>query len=171
MSIASVIAGAYTGTWNSVALNYTRRGFNLNFRQMEERIEETDLYGRSFIDAIYQGGGVTVDTICRVWGVGPAAALWPWTGSMGEIYNSTFPIAQNARSVAKALILTGVANTPATTDTAQSTAQINTFTASLTMIAPEQLQVVLNSQGREAPLRFDLLVSDSAGTGTLFAIS
>ena len=69
MSIAAPVAGAYTGTWNSNPLNYTRQGFNLNLTHKAERVEESDLYGLSLIEMIFRGTQLMIDTILKVFPV------------------------------------------------------------------------------------------------------
>lgn len=167
MAITAPVAGAYTGTWNSLALLYTRRGFNLHFTQRGERVEESDLYGRSLIDIIYTGAQVSIDTTCMVYTANIKTVFWPWTGTFGVVYNTTNPIAQLASTAGKSLVLTTVANTPAAAG-----AGPNTVTANPSIISPDNDQtLVLNSQLREVPLRFDCLTTDSTGTGSVIALT
>ena len=167
MSIVAVVAGAYTGTYNSNPLAYTRRGWNVNFAQKVERIEESDLYGETLIDEVYRGGTITIDTICRVYSTNVTAALQPWGGAVGQVYTSARPIGQLASAqnagAGNALVLTVVSSTPAV-------GNINTLTAKV-IIAADQLQIMLNSQARDVPVRFDVLLSDNTGTGTLLTLT
>lgn len=165
MSIAAVVAGSYSGTWNSVALQYTRQGFTLHWNLKVERVEESDLYGLSLIDLIYRGAQVMVDCIGKVYGAGVTGPLAAWTGTFGTVYSAASPIGQLGSGIAKALVLTAVANTPAAT-----AGNIATFTAALTMIrADNDFQLILDSRGRDVPLSWDVLLKDTAGTGTFFA--
>lgn len=162
MGIVAPIAGAYTGTWNSVALNYTRQGFSLNFTQKAERIEETDLYGLSLIDMVYRGATLSIDMIGKIYGAGTTGPLWPWTATFGVVYAAATPIARLATTVAQALVLTAVAGTPAAASPA-------TLTAAKAIISPDNnMQVVFNSTLREVPLRWDVLLTESASVGSLF---
>ena len=166
MAITAPIAGAYTGVHNSNALNYTRQGYNLNFVQKGERIEETDLYGLSLIEIIGRGSQMTIDTICKIYSSSTYGALWPWgTFTAGGVYAAATPISRLASSVAASLVLTAVANTPAAATPA-------TMTASKSIISPDQnLQLIFNSVHREVPLRFDVLLTDTTGTGSLFTMT
>ncbi len=165
MAITAPIAGAYTATWNSVPLLYTRQGFNLNLTLKGERIEETDLYGLSLIDIVYRGAQLTIDTICKVYGAGATGPLAAWVASLGQVYTAARPIAQLASTAAAPLVLTAVANTPAASSPA-------TFTATKSIVSPDNnFQLIFNSQHREVPLRWDVLTIDTAGVGSLFALT
>lgn len=165
MAISAVVAGAYTGTFSGSPLNYTRRGYNLNFAQKYEQINETDLYGEMLVDAVYRGGALSIDTICRVYSSITNSALTPWAAVWGRVYSSLFPIGSVASITGQQpLVLTAVANTPA------ALAGPVTLTAKV-VIAADQLQMVFNSQARDVPLRFDVYVQDNSGVGTLFTTS
>jgi hypothetical protein len=166
MAITAPIAGAYTGTYNSVAINYTRSGYNINFMLRAERVDETDIYGNSLIDLIYRGAQLTIDTIAKVYAAGSTGPLAAWASSFnGQVYAAAKPIAQLASTAAAALVLTAVANTPAASSPA-------TFTATKSIISPDNnFSLIFNSQLREVPLRWDVLTTDSAGTGSMFALT
>lgn len=167
MAITAPIAGAYTGTLNpaaagAVALNYTRQGFNLNFTQKGERVEESDLYGLSLIEIVYRGAQMTVDTICKVYAAVTRDALFPWAGAFGRVYNAANPISALASVLPDALVFTAVANTPAASSPA-------TLTCPAVSLSPDQnFNIILNSVVREVPLRWDVLLSDTAAVGSLF---
>src|ERR1051326_5212118 len=114
MGIVAPIAGAYTGTYNrsaagAAALNYTRSGFNINFTQKGERIEETDLYGLSLIDIVYRGSQASIDMICKVYSTTTVGAMFPWAlATLGSVYTAAFPIAQLANTGPDSLVLTSV---------------------------------------------------------------
>lgn len=166
MAIVAPIAGAYTGTYNrsgggAQALNYTRQGFNINLVQRGERIEETDLYGLCLIDIVYRGAQCTIDMICKVYSSTVTGALWPWSTPLGTVYTPSLAIAQLANTGPDALVLTSVAGTPAVSSPA-------TLTASVILSPDSANSFKLDSTLREVPLRFDCLLQDSAGTGSLF---
>ena len=172
MAITAPVAGAYIGAYNkkaagSLALGYTRQGFNLTFTQKGERIEETDLYGLSLIEVVYRGAGLTIDMTCKVYGalaaVGGVNALWPWHTTFGTIYTAALPIARLASTTPDVILLTAVANTPAATLAAPAT-----VTASVVLSPDNANAIKLDSTHREVPLKFDCLLIDTAGTGSLF---
>ncbi len=165
MAITAPIAGAYTSVWNSVPVLYTRQGWNLNFMLKGERIEETDLFGLSLIEIIYRGAQLTMDAVGKIYGNGTTGPVRGWVTSFGQVYTATRPIAQAASALvaSSALVLTAVANTPA-----QSTPA--TLTGAVAIISPDNnFQYIFDSRVREAPLKFDILTIDTAGTGSLFS--
>ncbi len=167
MAIVAPIAGAYTATYNrkgagAAALNYTRQGFNLNFTQKGERIEETDLYALTLIDIVGRGAGLTIDTICKVYSTAVTGALWPWATPLGTVYTGALPLATLASTTPDVIIFTAVAGTPAAASPA-------TLTSKVTLSPDNANSFKLDSTLREVPLRCDSLLIDSpTGTGTLF---
>jgi hypothetical protein len=171
MAITAPIAGAYVGTYDrngagALPLAYTRTGYNLNFTQKAERVEETDIYGLNLIEMIYRGANLTIDTICKVYSSVTRGAFWPWMTTVGQVYNAAFPISQLGSAINNILLLTAVANTPAAV--AQSPL---TCTANVIISPDNNLQIVFNSTLREVPLKFDVLLRDSGGTGSLFTMT
>ena len=165
MAITAPLAGAYTTLYGGNALGYTRQGFNLNFVQKGERIEETDLYGLSLIEIIGRGSQMTIDTICKLWFSSTYGALWPWASTFGNVYTAAAPISRQASSIGGAIVMTVVANTPAAV-----AASPTSLTATKSILSPDQnLQVIFNSVHREVPLRWDVLTIDTTGTGSLFS--
>jgi len=145
-----VIAGHYTSTYNASSLAYTRRGYILHWTSHAEKIDESDAYGRTLLDGIYQGGDIDIEAICRVDSAAAKAAFWPWGASLGAIASTAAPIGRRFTDVAAAFVATVVASTPAATF-----ASPTTITASLAILAPEvDQQIIFSSQAREIPLRF-----------------
>lgn len=106
---------------------------------------------------------MTIETECRVYSTATKAALWVWASTFGNTYAAATPIAQLASGLSASLVLTTVANTSAATNPAS-------LTASKSILSPDQnFQVIFNSVDRTVPLRWDVLTTDSAGTGSLFA--
>lgn len=173
MAIVAPIAGAYTGTINpaaagAVALNYTRQGFNLNFTQKNERVEETDLFGLCLIELVGRGAQMTIDCICKIYNSATRDALFPWSGAtgFGRVYNAANPIGKLASGSLDALVFTAVASTSAAASPA-------TLTAPSVKLSPDNSsQIVLSSVVREVPLKWDVLMTESAGispqVGSLF---
>ncbi len=165
MAIVAPIAGAYTGTYSGNPLNYTQRGYTLHFTQHGQKINETDLYGRSLVEIVYLGASMTIETVCKVYGSAVVSALWGWESTFGNVYSGLFPISSLASQQGAPLVLTSVAGTPAASSPA-------TFTAGLCIVSPDQdLSLVFNSESRDVPLRFDVLLVDVASTGSLFSVS
>ena len=169
MGIVAPIAGAYTGTLNPAgagasALNYTRQGFNLNFTQKGEKLEESDIFGMSLIEIVGRGCQMTIDCVCKIYAAVTRDALFPWSGptGFGRVYNAANPIGKLASSALDALIFTSVAGTSAAASPA-------TLTAPSVKLSPDNNSaIILNSTIRDVPLRWDVLLTDSAGVGSLF---
>lgn len=167
MAIAAPVAGAYVGSYNRssagfAAMNYMRNGFTLSFSQKGERIEETDLYGLCLIDIVHRGSQLSIECIGKVYGAGVTGPLWPWAAPFGTVYNAGSPIGQLANTAPDTLLLTAVSGTPA------ASAGPVTLTSNVIISPDSQQQINFNSTLREVPLRFDALLQDTAGTGTLF---
>ena len=176
MAISTVVAGAYTSTLLSLALGFTQDGFSIQRVNHQEEINQSDIYGRTLLDAVYMGADTYIQTTCRTSTQGSRSAFWPfiafagtWT-ELGQIYSTAHPIGTLATSNSTAsLALTAVANTPAAT-----TADPATLTASKCALAPNfNGELLLSSRARSIPIRFALYPTDAGGsvvptTGTVF---
>lgn len=105
------ICGAYTATWNSLALGQTADGFRLS-HQIFKRIITGDLYAETPQDAVMRGADLTLAMRLIEYNAAAIQTLkWPisatkWTvGSVGYLAVGS--------SLAKALVLTAVTGTPA----------------------------------------------------------
>ena len=152
MALGVLVAGAYTGTWNSVALGLTRTGFTIANTTKAEIINETDGYGLTTIDWIYRGMDVFCQYNCREYKAGPIGAFWPWGGNqMGRVVTAAVPIGSLASGAAKPFVLTVTANTPAAGAPA-------TITGLLSLLAPNfDAQLLYDSRLREVPIRMQFL--------------
>ena len=86
MALGTFVAGPYTSTYNwqaagAVDLGITEKGYNLSVQHVTENVDETDTYGRSVIDQIYQGTNVTLDMVCKEYKASPLRALHPWNAT------------------------------------------------------------------------------------------
>ncbi len=122
------------------------------------------MYGLCLIDIVGRGAQMTIDTICKVYAAVTRDALFPWSGAtgFGRVYNAANPIGKLASGSVDALVFTAVANTSAASSPASLTAP------SVKLSPDNNLAIVLNSTIREVPLRWDVLVTDSAAVGSLF---
>lgn len=169
MSLTTPVAGAYTSVYNSLPLAYTRQGYNLNFSQKGERIEESDLYGKCLLEIIGQGAQLSIDATFMVYSAAVVGAMWPWIGggSFGTVYTPLYPISGQATQNGHAFVLTAVAGTPVANGPGPQT-----VTANPAIIAPDQnTQLTFGSMARMVPLRFDVMISDSGGTGSLLTVT
>lgn len=171
MAIETVVAGAYTGTWNSIAIGMTRNGFTLSAEGKQEVINQTDLYGDTIIDLVYRGRDTYLEWVAKVWRNASPTLWWPWGATIGTIWTVAAPIARLGSAVAQSLVLTAVANTPAASKPA-------TLTASKAILAPGfNASLLFDSRCRDVPLRMLALPTDDAvtagaiGNGTVIAVT
>lgn len=161
IALDTLISGAYSGTYNAVAVGITRQGFDLDMTVKQEMIDESDAYGLTTIDWIYRGGDAFLQWTSRAYKAGSYAPFWPF-GALGVIATTAAPISRLASAIAAATVLTAVANTPAAATPA-------TLTAPLALLAPNYNgKLLFDSRLREVPVRQQLLPSLSSGTLTWF---
>lgn len=167
MAIEVTIAGAYTSTYNSVAVGMTTNGFELQVDTHGEIVNETDIYGESVLDFVQRGSSYRLIAESKVFKAGSVTPFYPW-GSLGVIATTAAPIGRIASDVAASMVLTVVSNTKAH----NTTPSINTLTASKAILAPNSnLSLLFSSRVRNVPLNLMLLPSESGGTVTAFVPS
>lgn len=163
MALGTFIAGAYTATYNAVGTGITDGGYEVEQTAKAEMIDKSDVYGDTLLDAIYRGGECTCQFTSKEYMAGSLAVFWPWGGAaMGAFITAAMPIAVLASSIAKPLILTATANTPAAAAPA-------TLTAPLALLAfnyPAKL--LYDSRLRTLPIRLQLLPSTTANVTSWF---
>lgn len=105
------IAGRYTGTWNAAAIGQTAEGFTLS-HQFFKRLITGDAYGEAPQDAVYRGAAVEVGWRSIEYNAAAIAGLiWPYNGTLLDM--GTVGRLDYGSSLAKQLVLTAVAGTPA----------------------------------------------------------
>lgn len=162
MAISQVIAGAYTATYNTNAVNPTVQGYELEINFKGEMIAETDIYGESVLDYVYRGADCRIMAEFQIYNANTLAAFYPW-GTFGQISTAAAPIGRLATNVASAFVLTAVSNTPAAASPA-------TLTGSKAIIAPNNNgRLLFNSKHRRVPVSLMLLPSEAAGTTSFFS--
>lgn len=132
--------------------------------QKGERVEESDLYGLSLIEIVYRGMQMTIDTTCKLYNTVARDALFPFGGAFGTTFTAANPIAKLGTALNHSLVLTAVANTSAAASPA-------TLTAKSVLSPDNNSQIIFNSVHREVPLRWDVLTTESGGTGSLFTVT
>ncbi len=156
-----LIVGEYVVTYNSVAIGILEGDAGLpTLSQMTkaEPIANTSKYGKSTLDAIYQGADWFAQFTCLEYKAGPLAAFWPFhatLGHMGIIGRLYFDLALP-------LVLTSIAGTPAATTPA-------TLTATRAILAPGfNTQLLFGPTLRKVPIRLQLLPFDVGGAPSWF---
>lgn len=156
------MAGRYTTTYNAVDCGILEDGAELQQDAAYEMINKSDAYGDALIDLVYRGGNVSMMFQSLAYKAGSQTPFWPW-GSMGVMATTAAPIGRLGSAVAKAALLTAVANTPAAAAPA-------TLTATLSILSPNaNLKLLFSSRLRKVPIRLLVLPGESAGTVTWFA--
>lgn len=170
MALDTFVAGAYTATYNAVAVGLTRSGFTLAATPKYERINESDLYGETLIDGVFRGADCTLEWVSRAYKAGSVSPFWPFgntftAGDLGVIATPTVPISSLMSDLAKAVVLTAVANTPAhIVGTATPKAGPLTLTAPKATLAPDfDARLLFDSKLREVPIKLQLLPVLSTG--------
>lgn len=107
------IAGGFSCTWNSLALGQAEAGYTTSHSFMAEMIRG-DTYGETPQDAVYRGGEMDISWKSIAYdSAGIQTAMWPWSAT---IYTLGVPGRTMVGSaLAKTLVLTAIAGTPAAT--------------------------------------------------------
>jgi hypothetical protein len=162
MPLGEFVAGRYSGAYDSADVGMTKDpGYELSQTAKGEVIDDTDAYAKSIIDWVYQGGDVNLQFTSREYKTGALAAFWPY-GSLGVMSSSAAPMGRLASDIAKAMVLTATASTPAATKPAS-------LTGSLAILSPNfDARLLFFPKLREVPVRLSLLPSVSSGTARWF---
>lgn len=142
------LAGQYTATFNSLALGQTAEGWRLS-HQFFKQLITGDAFGKAPQDAVYQGIEVFLGgTLIEYNAAGAAAAFWPVSNTLlnpGVIGRLDVG---GGSGMAKAVVLTALAGTPAVATPA---------TITLTYCALAEgfpVELLFYPGLREVPLRF-----------------
>ncbi len=162
MALETMVAGRYAATYATVDTGITREGYELTLDSEMEDIGETDAWGQSVIDGVWRGGNCFLQFVSIAYKAGSLAAFWPYggaanaAGAIGILVDDTvsapnkLPIGTLASSVAKALVLTAAAGTPAAAAPA-------TLTATYALLAKNNNgRILFNSKLRDVPVRLRL---------------
>jgi len=155
VALGTYIVGAYTATYNSVALGQTEEGYELQFEHKNDLISKSDVFGDKLLDMIYRGTDWFFQSEFKEWKAGPIAVAFPWAAMGVEGV-----IGRLGSDVAASLVLTSTTGTPAATTP-------STLTASHTILAPNSNpRAQFNSRLRTLPVRMVMLPYNNAGTTT-----
>lgn len=163
-NLGTFIDGAYGGTYDAVSIGPTENGFRLRKSVSGRTIEESDQYGGTLLDYFYRGGSCRLSCDAMEYKPGTIAPFWPW-GAMGQVITSANPIGRRASDVAKAVVLTSTANTPAAAAPAS-------LTATYAIVAPGQdLNLDFHTVLRTVPIILQLLPYASSGNTVWFVLT
>lgn len=149
----SFVSGRYTGTWNALAIGQTADGLRV-MHQFFKRLITGDAYADAPQDAVYRGAAVMIGwQSIESDAAAIATASWPYSATkwdMGVIGRTDV-----GSAVAKSLVLTSTANTPAATKPA-------TWTGLLSILAENfPVEILKAPDLREVPMRMRIYPSNS----------
>lgn len=152
------IAGRYTATWNALALGQTAEGFRMS-HSFFKRLITGDAYAEAPQDGIYRGAELFMAmNLIAYDSAGIPTVMWPYAATfldMGVIGRTDV-----GSTIAKSLILTALAGTPAATSPA-------TLTLPNAILAEGfPVELLFAPDLREVPLRQRIYPSSNGVFGT-----
>lgn len=165
MALGLFYAGPYTASYDpagvaaAVSLGITRQGYFVGVQHRMQNIDESDTYGRTLIEQIYQGTLCTLDMELLEWSLGLRSANPFQTTAMatGAGNLSLGTIGTLGTDSAGIIILTSTAGTP-------SAAAPATWTATFALIHEDfDLRWLYGPTHRTLPMRFRILPYSSSG--------
>ena len=157
MALGTFIAGAYTSTWNAVAVGLTKEGYRLRFQFAKRLIDKSDAYGDTILDAVYRGVNVNLTLQAIEYAAKTTGPAFPYAalGVLGVI-------GRLDSAIAKPMVLTSTAGTPAAAAPA-------TWTGSKCILGENNnVEWVYDSSNREVPIGLRVYPYDNTGTTTFW---
>lgn len=152
------IAGRYTATWNSLACGQTADGFRMS-HSIFKRLVTGDAMAQAPQDGIYQGAELFMAMrLIQYDSAALPTIMWPYSATFLDM--STIGRTDVGQSLAKSLILTAVAGTPAAATPA-------TLTLPNSILAEGfPVELLFAPDLREVPLRQRVYPNSSGVFGT-----
>jgi len=111
---------------------------------------QSDMYGKSDIDAVYQGANMTLSVTFKEWGINQRNAIWPYPGPLGD-HGAMGVVGRLLTSLAGIIVLTAVAGTPAST----AAGLLKTIRIPYAIIAPDnEIGILLGTEQRDVSVLF-----------------
>lgn len=151
----SFIAGHFTASFNSSSIGGTREGFRI-ITTMHHQPVISDAAGEMQVDGVQQGADVIVECDYIDYD-SMSAALFTQTGGQGTTESNVGKLFAATSGLAKSLVLTSVAGTPAAGDTGSIT-----FTFAHAIPA-DDIEVLLASKLRQGRMRFRCFPDPTTG--------
>ena len=152
------IAGRYTATWNNLALGQTAEGFRLS-HQFFKRLITGDAFAEAPQDAVYRGSELTIAYRLIQYDAAAAQTLmWPYSATLFDM--GVIGRTDVGSAIAKSLILTAVAGTPAA-----ATPATLTFPTSI-LQEGFPVELLFAPDLREIPMRQRIYPNSSGVFGT-----
>lgn len=150
------LAGQYLVTWDSLDMGIMEGDSGVpTIEQINhaELINNTDAYGKSLIDGIYQGADFSAMFMCMEYREGSKGAWWPFD----PIVATMGVIARLLYDMSSALVLTSIAGTPA-----DDAGDPLTITAAAAILAPGfNTRLLFGPTLRKVPIRQVLFPYDN----------
>lgn len=157
--MSSFVAGGYTATWNSLALGQTAQGYRLS-HSFFKRLITGDSMAEAPQDAVFRGAEMFISmNLIEYLAAGIATIMWPYgayltMGTVGRL--------DVQQSLAKQLVLTAVAGTPAAGALAPAS-----LTLSKTILAEGfPVELLMAPDLKEVPIRQRIYPSSVGVFGT-----
>lgn len=168
MALEQMVTGPYNASYNTFSLGISRDGYTISHAVRQQNIEQTDHYGDSLIDYVYRGGNVSLTfTMMSFIKALDAGVMWPFAASIYTLRANATPVGRLASDLAKPLVMTVSANTPAAAALAKGPASI---TAALAILSPgTNIEHLYDSRVREVRVSLSLLPYDNTVNGALAA--
>lgn len=179
MPLITVIAGRYAGTYQPAAANgasgagglaanlgiLSDDGFELSWSTHAQEVRDTDAYGRTLLQTVYQGADWRLRCRCKEYASGNMNAAWPWGITGGLLTPKHGVTARLGSDVAGAVVLTSTTGTPAAASPA-------TLTASTAILTPATMHgLSFTSRVREVPIEWSLLPYTATGNEVWFTVT
>lgn len=152
MSLGTFIAGRYSCTYNAVDFGIAEKGYTLSWTFFKDKINNTDQYGDSDIDAVYRGANVFLETTAKEYKAGSVTPASPYNtfAPTGATEFGSGLVGRLDSNLAQALVLTSTALTPAAAAPA-------TLTATLAIIdAGFNVSMMFGPEHRKIPVKWQL---------------
>lgn len=145
----TLVSGQYTCTWSGTAFGIFEGDASvptLEITTFGEKIANTDAFGKTPVDLIYQGMQGRWQATAMEYKSGNIAIITPWSGTMGKIG----VIGVLATGAAAALVMTALSGTPAAAAPAS-------VTASYAILSPQfPIKLLYGPTLRKIPMMMDL---------------
>jgi len=145
-------------------------GVRMLNRTSISQAQQSDLYGKSDIDAVFQGGQVAVAMTLKEWSLTTRRMIWPYgyetpdtTNGFGKVATAARPLGTLNTRVAEEFTLVAVSGTPA--DSAAG--GLSKIIFGLACISPDtEVGILLGNEQRDIPVVFKIypcLMSSDVG--------
>lgn len=169
------VAGPYTGVWNNQNLGLVKEGFEIRMRISKNLVDQSNVYGQTVLDAVYDGMNCFIGYTLIEWFKGVLAGLvMPYANAL--LQSSSMSMANLGMlgtvgrmdvgsTLSWPLILTAVSGTTAASSPAS-------LTAAQASIAEEtDIGFMFNTRNREVPMLLRLYPYTLTSNDRFFSVT